>query len=110
VDVRHRRVETGVTRLLAISVAAVLAVLVLDLAASVGVLRSAVLTGRQKAAQLFVVWALPILGAFLALQIARESRAKPLKPGSLESGPEPGIALSGHVSGAPHDSSFHGHS
>jgi len=99
-----------VTRLLAISVAAVLAALVLDLAASVGVLRSDVLTGRQKAAQLFVVWALPILGAFLALQIARESRAKLPKPGSFESGPEPGIALNGHVSGPGHDTSFHSHS
>lgn len=107
---RRGHAGAAVTRLLAISVAAVLAALVLDLAASVGVLRSEVLTGRQKAAQLFVVWALPILGAFLALQIARESRAKPPKPGSLESGPDPGIALSGHVSGAPHDSSSHGHS
>ena len=98
------------TRLLAISVAAVRAALVLDLAASVGVLRSDVLTGRQKAAQLFVVWALPILGAFLALQIARESRAKLPKPGSFESGPEPGIALNGHVSGPGHDTSFHSHS
>jgi hypothetical protein len=110
VPVRSGRVRTGVTRLLAISVAAVLVALVLDLAASVGFLRSEVLTGRQKAAQLLVVWVLPILGAFLALQIARESRAKPPKPSSFESGPEPGTALNGHVSGPGHDTSFHSHS
>ncbi|HEX4377762.1 MAG TPA: hypothetical protein VHZ99_11490 [Steroidobacteraceae bacterium] len=69
--------------------------LVLDAWASVSILRSDVIGRPQKTAQLIVVWALPVLGAVLALIITRESEVVSPRKGSMDSGPEVGIALGG---------------
>ena len=96
--------------MLSIVVGVTLVVLVLDVWTSISLLRSEVFTGSQKAAQLIFVLLIPLLGAIVSLWVSRESDAAPVRRGSMDSGPEAGIALGGDLGGTHHGSSDGGHS
>ena len=59
------------------SVALGLAVLLLDVTATVLLVRSAVATPRQKALQLVFIWAIPFLGSIVVIAILREPISTP---------------------------------
>lgn len=66
------------------SVALGLAVLLLDVIATVLLVRSTVATPRQKALQLVFIWAIPFLGSIVVIAILRETISTPR--GRLSSG------------------------
>jgi hypothetical protein len=66
------------------SVALGLAVLLLDVIATVLLGRSTVATPRQKALQLVFIWAIPFLGSIVVIAILRETISTPR--GRLSSG------------------------
>jgi len=89
-------------------VAALIAV-VLNAIASVAIYRSEVISPAQKAAQLIFVWLVPVVGAILALQIAREQRALTTRASSERgSDLELGTQWGGDVGGPSADGSSSG--
>jgi Na+/phosphate symporter len=84
----------------------------LNVAATIRAMRSDAHTAQQKAWQIAIVWALPLLGSIIVLMVLRSLQAEPQKP----SAPPIGEAwsLTGMDSvGSNHshsDSGGHGHS
>ena len=60
--------------------------LLLNLIASARVFRSDLTSAGQKAAWLLLVWLVPLIGAFFALQISADMGVPAPKPGSTEPG------------------------
>ena len=74
--VAHSRPKLGAQRMeLALIVAAIAIVLWLSIKATVQIARDGLIEGRQKAAQLALVWLLPLVGAILVLAVNRPPEA-----------------------------------
>jgi len=109
--------------LAAVAILLVFIVVLLDVIASVRVVRSDIALRGQKTWQLLFVWMVPLIGAIIALAVTSEARAGfvPRRPGEPGNTTEMGAGYGGDLSGNTHhghshdshsgsDSSFGGHS
>ena len=76
-------------------ISGVVLIVLLDVFATRRILTSDVISPGQKAAWLFLVWFVPLVGAMFAIQMSRESSAPAPVAGSFEGGPAPSIGLTG---------------
>jgi len=81
----------------AVMLGAAVALALIDVVATVRIVRSEALTREQKVAWLCFVWLVPLVGALLGLQVASDSQAPAKSDGSVDADAPltPGLHVAG---------------